>query len=109
VPQPFAGFAKGGGFGSLPVFPSSLFELRFPLMPKNLKRRYGTTNLHFITFCCYRRLPFLRTAHARNVFLIVLHDVRQRYQFAIVGYVVMPEHVHLLLSEPKKGNPSLVV
>jgi putative transposase len=78
-------------------------------MPKNLKRCYGTTNLHFITFSCYRRLPFLRTARARNVFLIVLNDVRQRYQFAIVGYVVMPEHVHLLLSEPKKGNPSLVV
>jgi putative transposase len=78
-------------------------------MPKKLKRRYGTTNLHLITFSCYRRLPFLRTARARNVFLIVLNDVRGRYQFAIVGYVVMPEHVHLLLSEPKKGNPSLVV
>ncbi|MGH9747720.1 MAG: REP-associated tyrosine transposase, partial [Candidatus Acidiferrales bacterium] len=58
---------------------------------------------------CYRRLPFLRTARARNVFLIVLNDLRGRYQFAIVGYVVMPEHVHLLLSEPKKGDPSLVV
>ncbi|GAC1617856.1 MAG: hypothetical protein PVS2B2_02260 [Candidatus Acidiferrum sp.] len=23
-----------------------------------------------------------------------------------MGYVVMPEHVHLLMSEPKKGNPS---
>ncbi|MGH9747609.1 MAG: REP-associated tyrosine transposase [Candidatus Acidiferrales bacterium] len=78
-------------------------------MPKNLKRRYGTGNLHFIAFSCYRRLPFLRTARARNVFLIVLNDLRGRYQFAIVGYVVMPEHVHLLLSEPKKGDPSLVM
>jgi REP element-mobilizing transposase RayT len=78
-------------------------------MPKKLTRRYGTTNLHFITFSCYRRLPFLRTVRTRNVFLIVLNDVRGRYQFTIVGYVVMPEHVHLLLSEPKKGNPSLVV
>ncbi|MGH9746548.1 MAG: transposase, partial [Candidatus Acidiferrales bacterium] len=78
-------------------------------MPKNLKRRYGTRNLHFITFSCYRRLPFLRTARARNVFLIVLNDLRGRYHFASVGYVVMPEHVHLLLSEPKKGDPSLVV
>jgi putative transposase len=24
-------------------------------MPKNLKRRYGTTKLHFITFSCYGR------------------------------------------------------
>ena len=46
-------------------------------MPKNLKRRYGTTNLHFITFSCYRRLPFLKTARVRNVFLVVLNEVRR--------------------------------
>jgi len=78
-------------------------------VPKNLKRRYGTGNLHFITFTCYRRLPFLRTAGARNVFLIVLAEVRTRYQFAVAGYVVMPEHVHLLLSEPKKRDLSIVI
>lgn len=44
-------------------------------MLTNLKRRYGTTNLHFITFTCYRRLPFLRTARARNVFLIALNYI----------------------------------
>ncbi|MGA9143445.1 MAG: transposase, partial [Candidatus Acidiferrales bacterium] len=78
-------------------------------MAKNLKRRYGTGNLHFITFSCYRRLPFLRTERARNVFLIVLNEVRGRYPFAIIGYVVMPEHVHLLLSEPAKRDPSVVI
>ena len=78
-------------------------------MPKNLKRRYGTGNLHFITFSCYRRLPFLKTARAGNLFLTVLNEVRARYLFALVGYVVMPEHVHLLMSEPKKGDPSLVL
>src|SRR5450755_4700537 len=78
-------------------------------MAKNLKRRYGTGNLHFITFSCYRRLPFLKTPRARNVFLIVLAEVRTRYQFAVIGYVVMPEHVHLLLSEPAKRDPSIVV
>ena len=45
-------------------------------MPKNLKRRYGTTKLHFITFSCYRRLPFLRTVRARNAFLVGLNEVR---------------------------------
>ncbi|MGH9747606.1 MAG: transposase [Candidatus Acidiferrales bacterium] len=78
-------------------------------MPKNLKRRYGTGNLHFITLSCYRHLPFLMTARARNVFLIVLNDLGRRYQFAIVGCVVVPEHVHLLLSEPRRGGFSLVM
>jgi REP element-mobilizing transposase RayT len=39
----------------------------------------------------------------------VLGDVRKRYEFALVGFVVMPEHVHLLIGEPKKGNPSKVI
>ena len=29
-----------------------------------------------------------------------------RYNFVVVGYVVMPEHFHLLMSEPPRGDPS---
>jgi putative transposase len=29
--------------------------------------------------------------------------------FHLIGYVVMPEHVHLLLSEPPRGTPSTVL
>jgi putative transposase len=35
--------------------------------------------------------------------------VRRKYDFVIVGYVVMPEHVHLLMSEPETGTPSLAM
>jgi putative transposase len=35
--------------------------------------------------------------------------VRDRYGFSLVGYVVMPEHIHLLISEPGKGTPSTVI
>lgn len=31
----------------------------------------------------------------------VLEWARRRYRFVVVGYVVMPEHVHLLVSEPE--------
>ena len=78
-------------------------------MPKGLQRRYGQHHLHFITFSCYRRLPFLRTARARDVFLKILDETRHRYQFALVGDVVMPEHVHLLIGEPKMGTPSTAI
>jgi putative transposase len=78
-------------------------------MPKRLKRFYGSGQLHFITCSCYRRLPLLGTARARTLFLQVLDEVRNRYQFALLGYVVMPEHIHLLISEPKIGNPSTVM
>jgi putative transposase len=46
---------------------------------------------------------------ARNIFLDILSAVRDRYGFALVGYVVMPEHIHLLISEPAKGTPSTVL
>jgi putative transposase len=78
-------------------------------MPKGLRRFYGQGDLHFITFSCYRRLPLLGTVRARNVFVQQLRRVREEYGFLLVGYVVMPEHVHLLMSEPKKGTPSTVL
>jgi hypothetical protein len=41
--------------------------------------------------------------------LKTLEQTRRRYGFVVVGYVVMPEHVHLLISESEKGNPSVVM
>ena len=78
-------------------------------MPDGLKRYYGKGHLHFITFSCYRRLPFLKSAHARDVFVQELARVRNEMNFRLLGYVVMPEHVHLLLSEPRQGTPSTVL
>ena len=47
-------------------------------MPKGLKRYHGRGHLHFLTFSCYRRLPLLGTARARNVFVRALAAVRER-------------------------------
>ncbi|MGD0567121.1 MAG: transposase [Candidatus Sulfotelmatobacter sp.] len=44
----------------------------------------------------------------RDLLLEVLERVRRRYRFVVVGYVVMPEHIHLLMSEPERGDPSKV-
>ncbi|HEV2697150.1 MAG TPA: transposase [Terriglobales bacterium] len=78
-------------------------------MPFGLERFYGGGDLHFITSSCYRRQPLLGSSCYRDLFVQVLEQVRQRYQFVIVGYVVMPEHFHLLISEPEKANPSVVI
>jgi len=75
-------------------------------MPQGLKRYYGKQDLHFLTFSCYRRLPLLGTQRARDVFVRELSRARTERGFHLVGYVVMPEHVHLLVSEPRKGTPS---
>ena len=74
-----------------------------------LKRFYGRRDLHFVTFSCYRRRPYLGTVRARNRFVRILEEVRLRHAFALLGYVVMPEHVHLLIGEPASGTPSRVL
>jgi len=78
-------------------------------MPTNLHRYYGAGYLHFITTSCYQRSALLGTSKNRDLFLEVMEQVRRRYRFVVVGYVVMPEHVHLLFSEPERGDPSLVM
>src|SRR5580704_13857563 len=69
-------------------------------MPWGLKRYYGAGDLHFVTWSCYQRRPLLDTEGARDLLLNVLERMRERYRFAVLGYVVMPEHVHVLISEP---------
>ena len=78
-------------------------------MPNRLHRYYGAGYSHFITTNCYQRLPLLGSPHNRDLFLNVLEQVRRRYRFTVIGYVIMPEHVHLLLTEPERGNPSVVI
>jgi len=65
--------------------------------------------MHFITTSCYKRQPLLGSAQARDLFLQVLEQIRRMYGFVVVGYVVMPEHVHLLISEPRRGSVSTVM
>lgn len=78
-------------------------------MPKGLKRHYGPGDLHFITFCCCPRRRYLETVRARNLFIRMLEEVRKKFEFRLIGCVIMPEQVHLLISEPRKGNLSRVM
>ena len=78
-------------------------------MTEGLHRFYGGNDLHFLTFSCYRRRPlFSNQAHC-DLFLKVLDRVRRRYRLVVLGYVVMPEHVHLLVSEPQRETLSTAI
>lgn len=70
-----------------------------PAMPKGLIRYPNSGGFHFITFSCYGRLPLLAHSSSYTIFEQELEKVRQRYNLVIAGYVLMPEHVHLLTGE----------
>ena len=78
-------------------------------MPRGLVRYQQTGDFHFLTFSCYRRLAYLNPAAARELFESALERIRRRYCFVVAGYVVMPEHEHLLVSEPRRGTLARVV
>ena len=78
-------------------------------MPSKLKRYQLTGDFHFITFSCYHRLPYLGSEPSRDLFERSLEQARRRYVFHVFGYVVMPEHVHLLVSEPKRDTLSRAI
>jgi putative transposase len=58
---------------------------------------------------CYRRLRFLGSGRRRDLFLKVLEDLRIKHDFIVAGYVVMPEHFHLLVTEPKRVKLSVMM
>ena len=72
-------------------------------MTWGLVRKQQRGDLHFVTFSCFRRQPFLKNTKMRALFEEALERTRLRYGFFVVVYVVMPEHVHLLVSEPETG------
>jgi putative transposase len=76
---------------------------------EGLHRFYGGRDLHFLTFSCYQRQPLFASAARCDLFQEVLERVRRRYRLVILGYVVMPEHVHLLVSEPQRETLSTAI
>jgi putative transposase len=78
-------------------------------MPVGLRRYYGGNDLHVLTFSCYRRQALLENGARADLFLRILERVRRRYRLVVLGYVVMPEHVHLLVSEPQRNTLSTAI
>ena len=78
-------------------------------MPSGLRRYPEAHCLHFITFSCYRQQKKLNTALARDWFVTNLERTRTWYGFYVVAFVVMPEHVHLLISEPERKTLTIAI
>ena len=73
-------------------------------MPRGLRRFQQSGHSHFVTFSCYRRQPYFKAIATFDLFLECLEEMRCRFEMCVYGYVVMPEHVHLLLSEPPRAT-----
>jgi len=58
---------------------------------------------YFVTFSCYRRLSLLGRDRCKRIVLGNLNTLSLRHRVGVVGFCVMPNHVHALLRPVDKG------
>jgi putative transposase len=64
---------------------------------KKLRRFETPGDIRFLTFSCYQSLPLFANDAIKDNFVEVLDAVRKKMRFRLFGWVIMPNHVHLLL------------
>lgn len=57
----------------------------------------------FVTFCTHRRIPILTSNEFRRILVRAMNAARKEHGFKLLAYVIMPEHVHLVLV-PRIGS-----
>lgn len=74
-----------------------------PHRAQQMQRWEKPGDVRFVTFSCQRRLPLLMEPLVADLLLSTLGSARAARGFELFAYVVMPEHVHLLL-RPAAGD-----
>jgi putative transposase len=64
---------------------------------KTCKRFNDPGHAHCLTFSCFRRLRFLAKDRSRGWFVDAVDSAREKHGFHVWAYVVMPEHIHLIV------------
>ena len=73
-----------------------------------LFKSHEPNTIHYVTGVTFRRVPVFRSEVACAFFIETLAETRECYLFKLIGYVVMPDHVHLLLN-PASSNISALM
>jgi putative transposase len=72
-------------------------------------RTYSPGELQFITSSTYRRAQVFRSRRFCQYFVQRLEEVRQKMNCLLTGWVLMPEHFHLLLKpQPAESTPLVI-
>lgn len=73
------------------------------------KRFYGLNKIYFITTNTDERLPFFRENLFCELFIENLKICKRIKDFALYGFIIIPDHVHLLLEPGKNFNISQIM
>jgi putative transposase len=53
---------------------------------------------HYVTLVTFNRVPVFRSERVCEIFIGVLKEVREKYPYKLIGYVLMPDHVHAIIN-----------
>src|SRR5882757_11483099 len=53
---------------------------------------------HYLTMVTFRRVPVFKSEEACHFFVEILAETREKHPFKLIGYVIMPDHVHLIVN-----------
>ena len=70
---------------------------------------YGGNHLHYLTASTYRRVRLFDSERFRHHFVRTLDKLRAGQSFKLIGYVLMPDHFHLLIWPSAQANPSQII
>jgi len=56
-------------------------------MPRGLRRFQQSGHSHFVTFSCYRRLPYFEAIETFDLFLECLEEMRRRFEMCRVPHI----------------------
>src|SRR5947209_6764570 len=68
------------------------------MIPRQVYDRDG--DAHFVTFSCYHRRRLLDHDDAKQILVDILNDQLDRQRGRCVGFVIMPDHVHVIVWFP---------
>ena len=75
----------------------------------SLRHFYGLNHLHYLTTSTYRRARIFDSERFKRGFISTLADLRSEFYFKIIGYVLMPEHFHILIWPTAAANPTQIM
>ncbi|MCC6321243.1 MAG: transposase, partial [Phycisphaerales bacterium] len=78
---------------------------RTPPLRKHLRRRIGSTGVRYLTFSTYRRTPLLANPAIRDHIAAAIFAARGHCGFALLAWVIMPEHLHVTLVPLRRDWP----
>lgn len=77
-----------------------------PSPPRRHRTRYELPgHARFLTFSCYKNLDLLRTEATRDILEAATFHARQTFRFKLYAWVIMPNHVHMLLRPDLPDHP----